>query len=220
MSIVKLIAHTSQPELITTIAAKMCYSSGNLDEIIKSIKNNKNSIKNSISNILQNKHESVIEHAYFTFYIGNISRACMSQLTRHRIASFSVKSQRYVSEIDFNKNIIYPKSITQNLNLRIGYDKLIQNINNNYKQLLKFVPKEDARSVLPNSCSTQLIMSANARSLYNFFKLRCCYKAQDEIREVANKMLKECKIVAPLLFKNAGANCKYCTEKIKTEYCK
>lgn len=218
MSLVKLISYTNQPEFIVAIAAKMCYYSGDINEIIDSIKNNENSVKNSLNTILQSKHESVIEHASFTFYIGNISRACMSQITRHRMASFSVKSQRYVTEqftreANFIKNAICPESIVKNPDAKYLYDDLIMNMNAAYKSLLKCVPREDARSILPNACSTQLIMTANARSLYNFFKLRCCYKAQDEIRDVANKMLKECRLVAPILFKNAGPNCKFCTEK-------
>lgn len=213
MSIVKLLSYTNQPEFITAIAAKMCYYSGDINEIIDSIKNNKNSIKNSLNTILQSKHESVIEHSYYTFYIGNISRACMAQITRHRMASFSVKSQRYVTEHNFIKNAICPESIVKNPDAKYLYDDLIMNMNAVYKSLLKCVPREDARSVLPNACSTQLIMSANARSLFNFFKLRCCNKAQDEIRNVANKMLKECRVVAPILFKNAGPNCRLCTEK-------
>lgn len=217
LSIVKLINYSPNPEKIIAIAAKMCYSDKNIDEIIKSL--TKSQINKSVKSIINSKHESVIEHTSFTFFIGNISRACMAQLTRHRMASFSVKSQRYVKEDNFK--YIIPATIGSDNESKIIFTNMMKLIQNNYNKLLfnKNIDKEDSRYLLPNSCTTQLIMTMNARSLMNFFRLRCCYRAQEEIRLVANKMMKECKNVAPLLFKHAGPDCKNCTEKNKPERC-
>ena len=172
------------------------------------------SSEKSLKHALSAGHESVLEHLSFTFRIEGISRACSHQLVRHRLASYSQKSQRYVSEQDFE--YILPPSISQNDTARALYEDCMKNLSSAYRALVDAgVPKEDARYVLPNACATDLIMTMNARELLHFFNLRCCSRAQWEIREMANQMLKLCKDCAPLIFENAGPSCKklgYCPE--------
>ncbi len=175
-------------------------------------------------------HASPIEHASFTFAIEGVSRVLTHQLVRHRMASFSQKSQRYVDEGQFN--YIIPPEIkeipggeaifVQGMeNAQKTYDELAEKlIENHTKQLMetgmaekkaKSIAQkqgiEDARFLLPNACETKIVVSMNARELLHFFNQRCCNRAQWEIRELATEMLRECKKVAPILFKNAGPAC-------------
>jgi thymidylate synthase (FAD) len=200
MSAVKLIAHTPDPEKIVAVAARLCYSRFSFDRIWRMMDDSE--VRKGIATLNEMKHESPIEHAVFTFSVSGISRACMAQFTRHRIASFSVKSQRYVDEKNFK--FLTPPSLRNDPEFAATMAKL-HDIYLDLKK--KGHPNEDARFVLPNSCNTQLITTMNARSLRNFFTLRCCHRAQWEIRDVANKMLRECKKVAPLLFANQGPAC-------------
>ena len=200
MALVRLIAHTPDPEKVVAVAARLCYSKYSVDKILETM--TKEDIKSNIELLNELHHESPIEHATFTFSIAGVSRACMSQFTRHRIASFSVKSQRYVNEQNFK--YVTPPAMKDDKDFK----DLMQKVQQAYKHLKKRgLQNEDARFVLPNACSTQFIVTMNARSLKNFFTLRCCQRAQWEIRDVANKMLKAVKDVAPILFAKAGPNC-------------
>ena len=221
--IVKLITYTNNPELIVALASKICYANK-----FENILNNKNEIdvKKSIKTLIKNKHFSPIEHASFTFYISNISRSCMAQITRHRIASFSVRSQRYINEQNFN--YVLPKfnykqkyNCDVNDNIEKKYINLMNLVNDLYKEFKRSgINNEDARSILPNSTTTQLIMTMNARSLHNFFSLRLCKRAQEEIRKVAEKMFNEVVKVAPNIFHNSGPDCVHCSEVHKPKECK
>lgn len=157
---------------------------------------------------------SILEHNAFVFHVSGISRVTSHQLVRKRIASFSQQSQRYVNAINFD--FITPPSITS-AGYNEEYEKLIEQLLNFYTQLVENgVPKEDARYILPNATTTQLIVTMNAHALIDFFANRCCTRAQWEIRELANKMLQEVKQVAPTIFRNAGAYCDfygYCREE-------
>ncbi|MEM7819311.1 MAG: FAD-dependent thymidylate synthase [Candidatus Aenigmatarchaeota archaeon] len=207
---VKLLAYTPNPEKICGIAARLCYKNiKTIDELEKNI--TEDEIKKSLDACLKSGHHSVIEHASFTFGIEGVSRALTHQLVRHRIASYSQQSQRYVDKKNFE--YIIPPSIKANKKLKEKFENFMKNIP--YEEFLE-VPKEDARFVLPNACDTKIIVTMNARSLYNFFKLRCCTHAQWEIRMLANKMLELVKEIAPNLFKYAGPSCvfeKICREK-------
>lgn len=175
-------------------------------------------------------HESPVEHAVFTFGIEGVSRSFLAQITRHRIASYSVKSQRYVSESNFE--YIIPPEIEKipeakaefidamhedamhyeklrSILIKHHKDELIQ-MGKSEKTALHSAEKsanEDARFVLPNACETKLICTFDARSLMHFFSLRCCMRAQWEIRAVATEMLRLVKEVAPNIFKTAGPSC-------------
>lgn len=194
---VELIEHTSNPEETVAKAARLCYSDKPTGDI--EIKD----VGKFVSKLAELGHYSPFEHASFTFAIDGISRACSHQLVRHRLASFSQRSQRYVSEDNFD--YIVPESL---IGCKDKYEKFMAYTADLYKWLvLNGVPKEDARYILPNATATNIIVTMNARSLLNFFRLRCCNRAQWEIRELADSMYKECMKVAPLLFVNAGPAC-------------
>lgn len=208
---VKLVAMT-KPEIydkngIDSIAAKaasVCFGK------------RENYTMTSLENSLGSGHDSVVEHVSFMFYIEGVSRSLMAQLTRSRIATFHVESQRYVR---YSKGFEYivPESIKSNEMLSKKYYLLMEEIGMFYKRALgEGIPAEDARMVLPNACTTNIMMTMNARELKHFFNLRCCTRAQWEIRELANKMLAICKKKAPIIFSNAGAMCEefgVCKEK-------
>ena len=211
-----LIAHTPEAEKVVAMAAKICYAK---DVSIKKLqkKINDNDVSAFITKLLESGHESPFEHISFTFGIEGISRACSHQLVRHRMASFSQRSQRYCFEDGFN--YIEPEDINENEN----EDKFFRDFMRHSKEVYakwidKGVKPEDARMVLPNACETKIIVTMNARELLHFFKLRCCKRAQKEIREVAFMMKNICRKVAPNVFQYAGPNCLkgYCTEGEKS----
>lgn len=207
-----LIAHTPEAEKVVAMAAKICYAK---DVSIKKLqkKINDNDVSAFITKLLESGHESPFEHISFTFGIEGISRACSHQLVRHRMASFSQRSQRYCFEDGFN--YIEPEDINENENEDKIFRDFMRHSKEVYSKLIdKGVKPEDARMVLPNACETKIIVTMNARELLHFFKLRCCNRAQKEIREVAFMMKNICRKVAPNIFQYAGPNCLkgYCTE--------
>ena len=152
-------------------------------------------------------HESILEHASFTFGIEGISRACSHQLVRYRIASFSQQSQRYVTAE--NAKFVLPPSIAER-GIKVDSEIIIEA----YKALIELgIPPEDARFVLPNATETKLVMTMNARELRHFFSQRLCEKAQWEIRELAAEIYLQCKAKEPVLFADCGPDCKNCKEK-------
>lgn len=164
---------------------------------------------------LRSGHESIIEHAVYTFEIKGVSRALTHQLVRHRIASYSQQSQRYVNMDGFE--YVIPHSMENHPHFhRDVWEEHMESISEMYRELLDGgIPEEDARYILPNACTTNIIVTMNARELRHFFALRCCERAQWEIRELANKMLEICKEVSPTIFENAGPRCEqlgYCPE--------
>ena len=228
MANVILLAHTPNPEHTVASAAKLCYSSSTITGLRENLTDE--AAASFVEMLSEIGHESPIEHASFTFGIEGVSRSLLAQITRHRMASFSVKSQRYVREDTFE--YITPPEIAENEEAKKIYDELMQYDQECYdrlaavlkeKHIKTFIAEgkdektatrlaekkaiEDARFVLPNSCSTQMVMTMNARSLHNFFRHRCCNRAQWEIQDIANQMLKLVLEVAPNLFKNAGPPC-------------
>lgn len=202
---VTLLAHTPEPEKLVAAAARLCYSNSDISDIMDNFTEEK--IERFVNKLKDLGHESPLEHVTFTFGIEGISRACSHQLVRHRIASYSQKSQRYVNEWDFG--YVTPPAIQDNPQLLEHYNYMMFQINEFYKDLKAAgLEPEDARFVLPNATKTSLIATMNIRTLLNFFKLRDCNRAQWEIRELSREMMKICKEVAPLLFKDAGASCR------------
>ena len=201
---VTLLANTPNPEKIVAAAARLCYSNKEVSEIMDNFTDEK--IEKFINKLISLGHESPLEHVTFTFGIEGISRACSHQLVRHRIASYSHKSQRYVKENDFD--YVIPPEIENSI-YKSEYERMMYTIQNFYNDLraMGFEP-EDARMVLPNACCTSIIKTMNVRSLLNFFKHRDCKRAQWEIRALAQEMMKICKEVAPRLFAHAGAACR------------
>ncbi len=208
---VELIAWTSSPGLTVAAAARLCYSSASAAEIARGMSPEK---KNSfVEKLIELGHQSPLEHASFTFAVDGVSRALSHQLVRHRIASYSQKSQRYVDEKEFTW--IMPPSIEKDPEAKKIFEAQIESIRSCYARLCKVVPREDARYILPNACETKLVVTMNARSLLHFFRVRCCRRAQWEIRRLAEIMLEEVRRVEPDLFKVAGPPC--ITEKMCPE---
>lgn len=217
---VKLLTHTPNPEKIVAAAAKLCYARADIDSVMDGLTPEKT--QSFVEMLASIGHESPMEHMTFTFGIENVSRALLAQITRHRMASFSVQSQRYVKENNFE--FIVPPAIEADAKSKELYLDAMDNIAHSYNTLAdslkqKYIADgeneksaekhaiEDARFVLPNACTTKMIVTMNARSLLNFFKLRCCSRAQWEIRDLACKMLALVKEVAPTIFENAGPAC-------------
>ena len=213
---VQLLSHTPDGEKLIAAAAKLCYARAGIDTVMEGLTPEKT--KDFLEMLSSLGHASPIEHISFTFGIENVSRALLAQITRHRIASFSVQSQRYVAEDGFE--FILPPAIAANEEAKALYLETMDELSARYTKLTELLMEgtegttadkkkaiEDARFVLPNACETKLIMTFNARSLLNFFQHRCCNRAQWEIRELATQMLLLAKEAAPLLFKNAGPAC-------------
>jgi len=202
---VKLLRYTADAELLCGTAALTSTKSGSPSEILE--KMNMETAKRIIKRVTGYGHVSVIEHASFTFSIEGVSRALTHQLVRHRIASFTQQSQRYVT-YDTLEKYVTPPSITNNAEAQKIFDETLEKISETYQKLLKLgIKKEDARFILPNAAKTNIIVTMNARELRHFFNLRCCTRSQWEIREVAIEMLKQAKKTAPALFENAGPSC-------------
>lgn len=201
---VTLITHTPEPEKIIASAAKLCYSSSDIETLMDGLTTDK--VKSFIKKLTDLGHQSPLEHCSFTFGIEGVSRALTHQLVRHRLASYSQKSQRYVKEGGFE--YITPQTIQEDEALNEHYNGLMSSIQRFYNiAVSRGIPAEDARFALPNACETKIIMTMNIRELLHFFEERCCNRAQWEIREMANLMLKICREVAPNLFSKAGASC-------------
>lgn len=212
---VKLLAYTPEPERVVALAARLCYSSLGIDELAESFGEERQ--KKLIAKVVKSGHLSVLEHASFTFAIEGISRVTTHQLVRHRLASYSQQSQRYVKLDGSNIKIVEPKSISSRKEAHEIFLKVVSQAKETYIKLLELgVKKEDARFILPQGVVTKIIVTMNARELFHFFSLRLCVRAQWEIREVAMRMLKEVKKVAPYLFSFAGPPCitmGYCPEE-------
>ncbi len=209
---IKLLKFTNDPEKICAVATKLCRSSENIDEISGNF--TKKKIKELIGRIISCGHHSVLEHSSFTFGVEGVSRVLLAQLTRHRIASFSVQSQRCV-RFENGVEYVVPGTIKKNKTLLKKYDNFLKNTETLYKEFLDAgIPAEDARYILPNASATKMVITMNARELRHFFSLRCCNRSQWEIRDLACLMLNLVRKEAALLFSDAGPDCvrKGCNE--------
>jgi len=206
-----LIRHTLMPEETVALGAKLCYSRSNIDDLQSKINTKDQSA--FIEKLKSMGHESVFEHASFTFGIEGVSRVLLAQLTRHRIASFSVQSQRYVSYENGFGYILPPRIEALGESAVQKYHDQMQTLEKWYREWQKALgssgelSNEDARFVLPNACETRILLTMNVRELYHFFSLRMCSRAQWEIREMANEMHRLCFETAPVLFSEAGPAC-------------
>ena len=199
--IVKLLAYTQNADAICAAAGNSCYSERPSYEIVEDIDSEK-----VLSRIVGMGHHSVIEHAVFTFSVEGVSRALTHQLVRHRVASFSQQSQRYVSLTE--PTYVTPHTVEGDEEARRVFDETMDAIWKAYSKLEGMgIPAEDARYLLPNGCTTNITITMNARELLHFFSLRCCNRAQWEIREMADRMLELCMEVSPVIFRNAGPPC-------------
>ena len=203
---VTLLAHTPEPDQIVAAAAKICYSDITAGDLLQAQEQNLS--RKLIAELFKSGHLSTFEHVNFTFGIDGLSRVASHQLVRHRVASFSQQSQRYVQMNFSPDSIIIPPSIQDNPEALKIFQEQSESAHNTYKNLLEMgITKEDARFILPHGYSTRLVMTMNARELHHFFSLRLCRRAQWEIHELARKMLILVREKAPVLFEKAGPSC-------------
>ena len=228
MATVTLLACTPEPEKLVAAAAKLCYSPSSIETIREGLTEEKTS--SFVQMLAEIGHESPIEHASFTFGIEGVSRSLLAQITRHRIASYSVQSQRYVAEDSFA--YVIPPEIEAIPEAKEEFLAAMREDQQHYERLTALLMEkhrkqllregkaekeaeraaekraiEDARFVLPNACETKMVCTFNARSLLNFFSHRCCNRAQWEIRDVACQMLALVREEAPHIFEKAGPPC-------------
>ena len=204
---VTLIDYPNNADYKAYCAARVCYSDKGFEDIWDSTvktspqfedPENDNALK-LLQGIVKAGHGSVLEHCCFTFSIEGISRACSHQLVRHRIASYSQQSQRYVNGDKFG--YVIPPEIEKREDLKKAFDEHMRNTRTLYNTLILCgMKKEDARYLLPNATTTNIVVTMNARELLHFIELRTSPRAQWEIREMANKMLEQAKEVAPVIF--------------------
>jgi len=189
--IVTLKYYTPWPELVCAEAAAVCT-------------NYTGDPMQALRGAMKSGHMSVLEHANFTFHVSGVSRVLLAQITRHRLASFSVESQRYTGA-DFG--LVIPDSMARAdlVDDIVTARKVVEDLYAKARSL--GVPDEDARYLTFQAGKTALDLTMNARELRHFFSLRCCNRAQWEVRQLADEMLRLCKQVAPALFEHAGPGC-------------
>ena len=213
-----LLNHTKDPEGLIAHAAKLCYSPSSVEQLKDKIEKSDN--RKFIEKLLKLGHLSPLEHVSFNFGVEGISRACSHQLVRHRIASYSQQSQRYVGEhSEKNKDsveqifdFVIPPSIEaagksewfveKMREIQKWYDELVESLGDSGEKA-----NEDARFILPNAAETKIIITMNARELLHFFSVRCCNRAQWEIRDLATEMLRLARNILPGIFSESGPNC-------------
>lgn len=217
---IKLISHTENPEKVVAAAAKLCYSKSEIGTLMDNLTDEK--VCEFLDRLSNLNHSSPTEHASFTFGIEGVSRSFLAQISRHRLASLSVQSQRYVDMT--NAGFVMPEEFADDEPASKTFEDAVGYALESYEGLRKYLTvryirsgmdtksaekkaQEDARYVLPEACCTKMIITMNARELNHFFNLRCCNRAQWEIRECAEKMLALVYPIAPHLFKNAGPSC-------------
>ena len=204
---VKLIAHTPDPDLICAAVARTSRSNLTPAELLAKSAGDREKAMKLLREIIKSGHISVTEHASFTFSISGVSRALTHELVRHRMASYTQQSQRYV-RVSGEDAFLTPPTINASNKASKIFQSAISDIRKSYDELIKLgVPVEDARYILPNATKATIVVTMNCRELLHFFSLRCCDRAQWEIRELAELMAKECKKVAPVIFEKAGPSC-------------
>lgn len=202
---VQLLYHTPDPERAVATAARLCYAPVGAAELMETL--DEEQIRKVLSTIMASGHLSTLEHASYTFAIDGVSRAMTHQLVRHRLASYNQQSQRYV-EFDEEPNFIMPHTVEASPDARKRFTAAVESAYAAYRELLDMgVAAEDARYLLPNAAETKIVVTMNIRELLHFFSLRCCNRAQWEIREVAWRMLELAHPTAPFVFRDAGPGC-------------
>jgi len=212
---VLLLTHYAEPESTVAMAARLCYSPSDIEGLRDKVA--KRDQRQFVERLMKMGHMSPIEHVSFTFAIEGISRACSHQLVRHRLASYSQQSQRYVSEVS-GFDYVIPPSIKADPELKKEFIRAMKDAQAAYNNLVTKLNErgfageaanQDARFILPNAAETKIMVTMNARELLHFFRVRCCNRAQWEIRAMAELMLKRVKKAAPVIFEKAGPGCLY-----------
>ncbi|MGR3295522.1 MAG: FAD-dependent thymidylate synthase [Candidatus Bathyanammoxibius sp.] len=209
-----LLAHTPEPEKLVAQAAKLCYSPSTIEELREKIE--KSDQQKFVKKLASMGHMSPIEHISFSFGVEGISRVCTHQLVRHRLASYSQQSQRYVGKHSKKTGgsfeFVIPPSVVEAgkkewfgarmAEIQRWYDELVEALGDKGESTY-----EDARFLMPNAAETKIVITMNARELLHFFKVRCCNRAQWEIRDMAIEMLRQVRQIAPSIFGNSGPSC-------------
>ena len=202
---VELLYHTPDPERAIATAARLCYAPVGAAELMETMPEER--MRSVLATIMESGHFSTLEHASYTFAIDGVSRALTHQLVRHRIASFNQQSQRYVKFKD-GVDVVTPDTIASDPEKKAIFDEAIAACVGAYEKLLDAgVPAEDARYLLPNAAESKIVVTMNIRELLHFFSLRCCNRAQWEIREMACRMLELARPTASFIFATAGPGC-------------
>lgn len=202
---VELLQYPDNPERAVATAARLCYAPVGAKELMETMPPER--VQSVLSTIMKSGHFSTLEHVSYTFAVDGVSRALTHQLVRHRLASFNQQSQRYVK---FTEGVetVKPDTVSHDEEANRIFDEAINAILEGYQKLLDAgIPAEDARYLLPNAAETKIVITMNIRELLHFFSLRCCNRAQWEIREMAHRMLALVKPTAPYIFMDAGAPC-------------
>ena len=202
---VRLLYHTPDPERAIAAAARLCYAPVGAAELLETM--SEAAVRKVLKTVITSGHTSTLEHASYTFAIDGVSRAMTHQLVRHRLASYNQQSQRYVSYDD--PAFIMPPEVDADPEARQVFLQACGDAFLAYRALIDAgVKAEDARYLLPNATETKIVVTMNVRELLHFFELRCCKRAQWEIREVALRMLELAEPTAPYVFLDAGAACR------------
>lgn len=203
---VRLLYHTPDPERAVAAAARLCYAPVGASELLETMGDD--AVRRVLKTIITSGHTSTLEHASYTFAIDGVSRAMTHQLVRHRLASYNQQSQRYVSFSE-EPQFIVPPDVAADPGAAELFAQACRDAFAAYRRLIEAgVAAEDARYLLPNATETKIVVTMNIRELLHFFELRCCRRAQWEIREVALKMLELAEPTAPYIFMDAGASCR------------
>lgn len=209
---VKLIAYTPDPERVCAAAAYTSTSGKTPEELVKEMSDDQ--VAKVLRHVRKAGHHSVIEHASFTFSVRGISRACSHDLVRHRIASYTQESQRYITYKDLKYKM--PPKIAENPEMKQEFERVMKTCSDAYNMAIDAgMASEDARFMYPNATLTNICITMNGRELRHFFNLRCCRRAMWEITELADLMLAEARKVAPVIFEDAGPRCvelRHCPE--------
>ena len=202
---VELLYHTPDPERAIATAARLCYAPVGASELMETMPEER--VKSVLATIMASGHFSTLEHASYTFAVDGVSRALTHQLVRHRLASYNQQSQRYV-KFKNGISVVKPETVAANPETEAVFDEAIAACEAAYQKLLAAgIPAEDARYLLPNACESKIVITMNVRELLHFFSLRCCNRAQWEIRDLAHRMLELARPTAPFIFADAGAGC-------------
>ena len=203
---VRLLNHTPDPERAIAAAARLCYAPVGAAELLEVMSDE--AVRKVLKTIITSGHTSALEHACYTFAIDGVSRALTHQLVRHRLASYNQQSQRYVTYAE-EPQFVVPPAVEADPAAAGAYSTATRVAFEAYRALLDAgIPAEDARYLLPNAMETKIVVTMNVRELLHFFELRCCKRAQWEIRELALTMLSLAEPTAPYIFMDVGASCR------------
>jgi thymidylate synthase (FAD) len=203
---VVLLYSTPDPERAVAAAARLCYAPIGAAQLLETM--SEQTVRRVLKTIIDSGHHSALEHASYTFAIDGVSRAMTHQLVRHRLASYNQQSQRYVSFAD-QPDFVVPPAVAADPAAAERFGAAVDTAFAAYQELIALgVEAEDARYLLPNATETKIVVTMNVRELLHFFTLRCCNRAQWEIREVAHRMLGLAEASAPYIFMDAGSACR------------